>query len=139
MNRRICPQEEILSEYLCGHLPPEDKNAVEEHIAGCNSCRELLSDAYEIISKPDLNQTRRKVMNWIKSNPWFFTSVTAFTFSFVFPRYFLQFLAAGLLAGAKWIIDAKTTKMLIMIYEAWKHGDKDTTDKVLSRFKSHKL
>ncbi|MCC6748071.1 MAG: zf-HC2 domain-containing protein [Deltaproteobacteria bacterium] len=30
---------ELFSEYLEGELPPEEKQAVEEHLAGCDTCR----------------------------------------------------------------------------------------------------
>ncbi|MFA5255328.1 MAG: hypothetical protein WC419_01350, partial [Candidatus Omnitrophota bacterium] len=52
--------------------------------------------------------------------------------SFVFQRFFLQFLTATLLLGVKWITDAKSTKMLIMIYEAWKKGGEKEASRILS-------
>ena len=106
-------------------IPTEDRSMIEEHLAGCDKCRGLLSDAYEITKKSTTSQIKEKVMKWIKENPWFIASMTAFVCSFVFPKYFLQLLVACLITGAKWIIDSKTTKMLIMIHEAWKRGDRE--------------
>jgi hypothetical protein len=40
---------------------------------------------------------------------------------------------ATLLLGIKWIVDAKSTKMLVMIYEAWKHGGEKEASRVLER------
>ena len=62
----------------------------------------------------------------------------AFLCSFIIPRYFLQFIAAFVILGAKWVVDTKTTKTLIMIQEAWKRGDKDEAGKILTRFNSNK-
>jgi hypothetical protein len=134
MNNRICPREEILSEYLAGVLRQEEKAELEKHLAECARCRRLLAEAYEIINTPDFRQIKENIMTIIKNNYWFIGAATSFVLSFLFPKYFLQFLSASLLMGAKWIIDSKTTKMLIMVHEAWKRGDKETTDKVFSRF-----
>jgi hypothetical protein len=134
MNNRICPPEEILSEYLAGVLRQEERPELEKHLAGCARCRRLLAEAYEIVNAPDFRQIKENIMTIIKNNHWFIGAAISFVLSFLFPEYFLQFLSASLLMGAKWIIDSKTTKMLIMVHEAWKRGDKETTDKVFSRF-----
>ncbi|MFH1552446.1 MAG: zf-HC2 domain-containing protein [Candidatus Omnitrophota bacterium] len=135
---RICPSAEILSEYLSGVLPPEDKERVEKHLAGCAECRRLVVETYDIINKPDLHEIRNKLFQWARKNRWFIGSFVAFVFSFLFPRYFLQFLVACLLMGAKWALDSKTARLLIMIHEAWKRGDTDATDEILSRIDKDK-
>jgi hypothetical protein len=61
--------------------------------------------------------------------------VASFALSFVFPRYFLQFLVATILLGAKWIIDAKNTRMLVMIYEAWRKGGEKEASRILESMK----
>jgi len=48
MNDRICPQEDILSEYLSGCLREDKRIMVETHLAACKDCRELLVDTCEI-------------------------------------------------------------------------------------------
>lgn len=135
---RICPSEEILSEYLAGILPQEDISRLEEHLAKCSGCRETLSDAYHITSRPEAREILLEVPKWVKRNKWLMAASISFLCSFVIPRYFLQFLAAFVILGAKWVIDTKTTKTLIMIQEAWKRGDKDEAGKILSKFTPNK-
>ena len=138
MNDRICPSEEILSEYLNGTLAPEDKTRTERHLAGCATCRKLLAEAHDVISKPDIHEVINNITTWIKKNRWFIGALSNLIASFLFSRYFLQFLAAGLLMGAKWIIDSKATKMLIMIHEAYKRGDAVAAKDILSKIDSNK-
>lgn len=117
---RICPPEEILSEYLSGHLPPEERDELEKHLVSCDSCRNLLIDAHDILKKPDIREIFINTLLWLKKNYWLLGSLLTLITSFLFPEYFLQFLTACILMGAKWIIDSKNTKTLIMINEAWK-------------------
>ena len=49
---------------------------------------------------------------------WMGAGAVSFILSFVFHRYFLQFLALGLFFGMKWVVDQKATKTQIMIYKA---------------------
>ena len=51
---------------------------------------------------------------------------------------FLQLLVATILLGIKWITDSRTTKMLIMIHDAWKRGDEKETSRILERFDTKK-
>jgi len=134
MNDRICPQEDILSEYLSGCLREDKRIMVETHLAACKDCRELLVDTCEITKKLKSSEFGKVLREWGIKNRWLIGALIAFFSSFFFPKYFLQFLVACLLMGGKWIIEAKTTKMLIMIHEAWKRGDKKTTDKIFSHF-----
>lgn len=135
---RICPSEKTLSEYMAGALKEEEKVELEKHLASCSVCRRLLAEAHEVTSKFSARETMHSVLQRITKNKWLIASSIALILSFLVPRYFLQFLAASLLAGAKWITDSKTTKMLITIYEAWKSGDREKQDKILSRFHSKK-
>jgi hypothetical protein len=134
MNRRICLAEEILSEYLSGVIRGAEKDEIEKHIASCCECRKLIVEADEIINRPSFSKFKEEILKKLKNNLWFIGSLAALIFSFVFPKYFLQFLTACILMGAKWIIDSKTTKMLVMIYEAWKRDDVEASEKVFSRF-----
>jgi len=134
MNNRLCPSEKILSEYLGNALSVKDSAKTEEHLAGCTECRKLLAETHDILSRPDPGETIRAVFRWIGKNRWFFGAFISLIFSFLLRKYFLQFLAACLLMGGKWIIDSKTTRMLIMIHEAWKHGDKDKAGGLFKQF-----
>jgi hypothetical protein len=49
---------------------------------------------------------------------WLGLSLLGFGLSFVFPHYFMQCLALGVLAGAKWIVDQRALKTQILIYKA---------------------
>lgn len=118
---RICPSEEILSEYLSGLLSQEDSMDLEKHLVLCNECRSLIAEAYKIVKKPGLGSIFVNMLFWFKKNYIFTASLFSLILSFIFPKYFLQFLTASILLGAKWIIDSKTTKTLITIHEAWKH------------------
>ncbi len=51
---------------------------------------------------------------------WLVTAAAGLGLSFVFKRYFLQFLVVSLLAGFKWIVDQKAMKTQILIYKALK-------------------
>lgn len=72
-----------------------------------------------------------------KINIYLVLAVMSFILSFVFPQYFLQFLTATLLLGIKWVADSKSTKMLVMIYEAWKKGGEKEASRILKSFDSN--
>ena len=42
----------------------------------------------------------------------------SFALSFVFRRYFMQFLVVTVLAGVKWVVEMRASKTQIMIYRA---------------------
>ena len=119
---RICPSIETLSEYISGLIPQEYLPEIEEHFANCSKCRELLAEVHEALAKPTIPLLCRNVLSWIRKNLWLIGGCAAFFCSFLFAKYFLQFLAACLIMCLKWLIDAKTVKTLIMVYEAWKQG-----------------
>ena len=124
MINRICPTDEILSEYLSGIITPEDRISVETHLANCCKCRKIVSRSFKILNDPKIIKLLKYIRKKMISDKWLISSSIFLILSFLFNDYFLQFLIAALLTGIKWIIDSKTTKMLIMINEARKDHEK---------------
>jgi hypothetical protein len=126
------PTEVELADYLSKTLSGADREVVENHIAGCNECLEKVVSAHESVK----GFKKRKVNFMKKMNIYLILAVISFLLSFVVPTYFMQFLVATLLLGIKWIVDAKSTKMLIMIYEAWKKGGEKEASRIISTLDS---
>lgn len=122
------PTEAELADYLSKHLSDDDKRKVEDHIATCSECLKRTVSAYESVKL----FKKREARAMKKINIYLVLAVVSFILSFVFRQYFVQFLTATLLLGIKWIADAKSTKMLVMIYEAWKKGGDKETSRILS-------
>jgi anti-sigma factor RsiW len=40
--KRACPDEEVLADYLEGHLPDEERFQMEQHLSDCHVCLEAL-------------------------------------------------------------------------------------------------
>lgn len=121
-----------LADYLSGSLSAEDRARIEKHIACCDECLKSMVSAHESVRRHTGGHTpekqKRNIMK--KINLYLLFAVLSFLLSFIIPRYFLQLLVATLVLGAKWIIDSKTTKMLVMIYEAWKKGGETEVGRV---------
>lgn len=66
-----------------------------------------------------------------KINLYLVLACAAFLLSFITPRYFIQSLVATLILGIKWVVDSKTTRMLIMIQEAWKKGGERDVSRIM--------
>ncbi|MDD5421947.1 MAG: hypothetical protein WC592_02280 [Candidatus Omnitrophota bacterium] len=132
------PTDVELAGFLGNSLAADDRKRVETHIYGCEECLARVVSAYESVNsfnKKGLPKKRKgNIMNRI--NLYFVLAAISFALSFAVPRYFLQLLAATLLLGAKWIADSKTTKMLVMIHEAWKNGGGREASRVLEKFES---
>ncbi len=128
-----CPDEAALSAYLDGSLRGKEREMVEEHIASCDRCLLAVVSAYESVA--DFKKNRKGgIMK--KLNLYFICMLVSFILSFIFPRYFIQLLVATIICGAKWIIDAKSTRMLVMIYDAWKKGGEKEASKILENLKN---
>ncbi len=129
---KSCPDAAVLGAYLDKALAPGERSSVEGHIASCDDCLALVVSAYESVSafRKERKPRTMKKMNW-----YFLGTVLCFILSFAFPRFFLQFLVATILCGLKWIIDAKNTRMLVMIYEAWQKGGEKEASRILERFR----
>lgn len=124
------PADIVLADYLDNLLPPDNRKHVEAHISGCSACLEKMVSAYEVVKKSE----KRKVNAVRKINFYLVFAVISFILSFTLPSYFIQLLVATLLLGAKWVADSKSTKMLVMIHEAWKNGGKEEASEVIRRF-----
>lgn len=126
--KKIHPKESELADYLAKNLSPEDRNRVETHIAGCGECLEAIVSAHESVKL--FKKGKAGIMK--KINIYLAVAIISFILSFVFRQYFIQFLTATLLLGIKWVSDSKSTKMLVMIYEAWKRGGEKEASRILS-------
>ena len=124
----VHPKEAELADYLSNALTGEGRKRVENHIACCNYCLDSVVSARESVKQFKKGNT--KIMK--KINIYLILTVISFILSFMFRDYFMQFLTATILLGIKWITDAKSTKMLIMIYEAWKNGGEKEASRILS-------
>ena len=120
MRSRLCPTEELLSEYLIGGLSTEERRTIEKHLEKCHSCRGSLVETYEVLKKLEIIKLKKVLMLWIKQNIWLLSSILFLLLSFFIHRYFLQLLVLSMLTGAKWIIDKRTTKMMFIQKEVKK-------------------
>ena len=128
------PAETELSDYLAHLLTGEVEKRIEDHIACCPECLEAIVSAYESVKMFNKNKRGKKGKDNIvkKINIYLVFAVISFLLSFIVPQYFIQFLVATLLLGIKWIVDAKSTKMLVMIYDAWKKGGEKEASRILN-------
>ena len=133
-NIGVCLSETELSDYLSGSLSPDKKLDIENHLASCAECLEQLTFAYECVSEYPAQKGVYFVKKKLTKNTWLLGAALAFILSFLFPKYFMQFLAATVLLGLKWIFDSSNAKILIMIYEAWKKGGEKEASKILGKF-----
>lgn len=122
------PEAAELADYLSNALSGEKRRRVEDHIACCNDCLESVVSARESVNI--FKKGKGRIMK--KINIYLILAIVSFILSFVFQSFFIQFLTATLLLGIKWVADSKSTKMLVMIYEAWKKGGDKEASRILS-------
>ena len=146
---KVHPKDIELADYLDKSLSEKDRLRIEEHVAGCGECLERIVLAYESVedagakksilrqklridAEPAEASTKKGRLKFMKKiNIYLILAIISFTLSFAIQRYFLQFLVATLLLGIKWVADSKSTKMLIMIYEAWQKGGEKEASRVI--------
>ncbi len=132
---KVHPSENDIAGYMARSLSAAQMKQVEKHIAGCDECLAAVVSAYESAgrsgSKVPFKKKAGDVMK--KLNIYLILAILSFALSFIMPRHFIQLLVATLLLGIKWIVDAKSTKMLVMIYEAWKNGGEKEASRMLER------
>ena len=137
------PEELELADFVSHSLSKERYAMLEDHIASCALCLEKVAATHgavrEFESGVDQKKGKVEVVDIFKKiNLYLVFACISFILSFVMPRYFIQFLVATILLGIKWIVDAKSTKMLIMIYEAWKQGGEKEASRILESIEQTK-
>jgi len=127
------PAEIELADFLSGSLPAGKRREVEGHIASCDECLAKVVSAYEAVGMSGNNEKPMKGKHGFmkKINIYLILAIISFLLSFLTPRYFIQSLVATLILGIKWVVDSKTTRMLIMIHEAWKKGGERDVSRLL--------
>jgi hypothetical protein len=130
------PTESQLADYLGGTLSVRERTALTDHIGSCSACLAKVVAAHEAVSgcAEDRGRAKRKTGFVKKLNFYLIGAIITFGASFILPRYFIQLLVATLILGMKWITDSRTTKMLVMIHEAWKKGGEKEASKILETF-----
>ena len=129
------PPETALADFLSGALTKEERADIENHIGSCGECLTRAVSAYEAVKRFE-KEKKGKIDIMKKINIYLMLAIASFILSFAVPQYFIQFLAATLLLGIKWIVDSKSTKMLVMIYEAWKRGGEKEASHILETLDS---
>jgi hypothetical protein len=129
------PTDNELADFLAKSLSGPEMAGVRAHISGCDHCLAAVAAAYESAGPAERKGPFKKWIGNImkKMNLYLIMAAISFILSFLVGRYFIQLLVATLLLGIKWVVDSKTTKMLVMIYEAWKSGGEREASMVLRR------
>ncbi len=130
-----CLNEKALSSYLDERPPEAERRSIEEHISGCSRCLDLLVLAYEagrggFKHCPPLLRRRIRERLGLKEKrhpelKWLFGAMFLFVLSFVFRRFFLQFLAGAAILGFKWVMEGEGARRVVMIFKGM-HKEEDS-------------
>ena len=130
-----CLNEKILSSYLDERLSGTERTRIETHISGCRRCLDLLLVAYEargmsqkcpLLLKDKIK--KRLGLKERKKRPevrWLFGALFLFALSFIFKRFFLQFLMAAVVLGFKWVMEGEGAKRVVMIFKEIQKKEKN--------------
>lgn len=147
-----CLSDEELADYVSGVLSDEpQKEDIASHIAECDFCFSKTASCVSALagfdrgipdrgnpasirkakSIPKIYPKAKTKSNYMKRNRFLFIAAGFFILSFIYKRYFLQFLVAASIFGFKWVMDTGGSRALIMIYDAWqqKKGSRDEEEK----------
>lgn len=109
LEMRRLTDEELLEKEIPGGLAEKAKRLVKgpAQSAPCPHCGKPITPFRRPI-------TRQKWINLF----WLLLMIGSFALSFVFRRYFMQFLVVTVLTGFRWIVEMRASKTQIMIYRA---------------------
>jgi len=92
---------------------------VKKH--NCRACTKEIDRTFIFCPHCGLRQgADTNIASYVKKNIWLFTCLFVFILSFIFKKYFMQFLILSTVFGLRWALDSINSKTLIMIYDAWK-------------------
>ena len=124
-----CPTPTDLYHYTVRKLNQKEKYKIEKHISECYFCLE------QIVFKNDLTNRKERKMKktdniklLIHKNKWLIGCITLFSLSFIYHKFFFQFIAASLITGIKWAIDNKKSDTFITVL-----GNEKTESKYLTK------
>jgi hypothetical protein len=139
-----CLDEAVLSDYLAGAVDEAVRKRIEYHLAGCGFCLSQLSIAFDSANIAGSKQSLRpprKIIESLKSrlgigpakadkkkflfrigkNGFFLgAAIICFILSFIFSRYFMQFLVATLILGIRWAFDSQGGHTFITVLDTWR-------------------
>ena len=118
-----CLSELELGKYLDKTLSPGQKERIEEHLADCGYCLDLL-----VVAKDAVDASKKKVSltQSLAKQKWFILSMMSFLLSFFIKRYFFQFLTLSLILGIKWALSVEGSRNLVMIFRNLSHHQEDS-------------
>ncbi len=129
-----CPIERSLWDYRSGFLSKRREDGIRRHLFRCRFCLEALLVTDESLrgigfdpEEPPSKDSLERVVSFAKRDRpskslfqksfWLFLSLFSIGLSFLFSRFFLQWLILGLLFGLKWVFDTATNRTLIVMYD----------------------
>lgn len=129
-----CLDEKVLSSYLDKSLSGGERTRIEAHVSQCSRCLDFLVLAYEAQGNrqkcPPLLKEKIKARLGLRQRKgraelkWLFGALFVFAFSFVFKRFFAQFLVAAAILGFKWVMEGESAKRAIMIFKGIEKSEK---------------
>lgn len=151
-----CPADEELAEYADGVISGAfGKQGLLSHITECGSCFSKVASAVSVLTRFDNSmpedydkasikkaqsipgRAQRSKLNIMGRNKYLYISAAFFLLSFLQSRFFLQFLAAAVVFGFKWVMDTGGSKALIMIYDVWQHRRDSRREEGAGRTERH--
>lgn len=118
-----CLKEKELSSYLDEGLMESERRRMEKHLSVCDRCLDLLVVAFdaERIKKKQAKLEKQKRKAGFK---WFLSTLILFTLSFIFKRFFMQFLIGAAILGFKWAMEGEGAKKAVMIFKGIEKKEK---------------
>ncbi len=151
-----CLSELAIHRYLEKKPDPKERERVEKHLLECYDCLQTMADASKAKGMFEKGEFKNSSgSSWTprlkkelpsqknlapKRKPWGWLAAATVSFlcSFIFHRYFIQFSVATLFFGIKWIVETRTTKILIAIQDAWRRGDRQSAEELLEKLGKRK-
>ncbi|MBI1976663.1 MAG: hypothetical protein HYS56_04055 [Candidatus Omnitrophica bacterium] len=154
--RKECLSELVIHRFLEKKSGAAEREKVEKHLLECYDCLQWMAEiskaktAFErgALKSSSGQQWAEKIKKELppqrvlsvkhRTWGWLMAAIVSFGCSFFFRRYFVQFSAAALFFGIKWIVETRTTKVLIAVQDAWRRGDRQTAEELLEKLGKRK-